>query len=144
MESWWFIGAICVLGLVEFFADKIPAVNHVNDIIQTFVRPAAGAIVFAASTSVVTNMNPVLAGLLGLFTSGTVHVAKSALLRPAVTAATGGIGTPIVSLIEDITAAFVAFLSIILPVLVIFCLAIFLIWFINRSWRNNQSQSYSR
>jgi hypothetical protein len=41
LTSWWMIGALVVLGAVEFFADKIPAVNHANDVIQTFVRPAA-------------------------------------------------------------------------------------------------------
>ena len=49
LESWWIIGLLLVLSLVEFFADKAPAVNHINDIIQTFVRPISGAIVFAAS-----------------------------------------------------------------------------------------------
>ena len=44
LTSWWIIGLLVGLSLIEFFADKIPAVNHVNDIIQTFVRPAAGAI----------------------------------------------------------------------------------------------------
>src|SRR4030066_1904876 len=50
LESWWVIGVLVVLSGVEFFADKIPAVNHINDIIQTIIRPVAGAIVFAAST----------------------------------------------------------------------------------------------
>jgi len=47
LTSWWIIGLLAVLSLIEFFADKVPAVNHVNDIIQAFVRPAAGAVVFA-------------------------------------------------------------------------------------------------
>src|SRR4030042_3602234 len=52
----WVIGVLVVLLLIEFFADKAPAVNHVNDAIQTFVRPAAGAIVFAASSNVIGEM----------------------------------------------------------------------------------------
>ncbi len=44
LTSWWVIGLLVVLGGIEFFADKVPAVNHINDIIQTFVRPAAGAV----------------------------------------------------------------------------------------------------
>ena len=50
LTSWWIIALLIVLSVVEFFADKIPAVNHVNDIIQTVIRPVAGAILFAASS----------------------------------------------------------------------------------------------
>jgi hypothetical protein len=35
LENWWVIGILVVLSLVEFFADKIPAINHINDVIQT-------------------------------------------------------------------------------------------------------------
>ena len=49
LTSWWAIGVLLFLSLIEFFADKIPAVNHINDIIQTVIRPAAGAIAFAAT-----------------------------------------------------------------------------------------------
>jgi hypothetical protein len=43
LSSWWIIGLLVVLSLIEFFADKAPAVNHISDIIQTFIRPTAGA-----------------------------------------------------------------------------------------------------
>ena len=36
LTSWWVIGLLLVLSLIEFFADKVPAVNHVNDIIQIY------------------------------------------------------------------------------------------------------------
>jgi len=50
LTSWWIIGLLIVLSLIEFLVDKFPAINHINDfVIQTFVRLAAGAIVFAAS-----------------------------------------------------------------------------------------------
>src|SRR3972149_5388463 len=58
LTSWWVIGALAILTLIEFFADKAPAVNHVNDAIQTFVRPAAGAILFAASARALTGIPP--------------------------------------------------------------------------------------
>jgi uncharacterized membrane protein len=44
LESWWVIGILVVFSVVEFFADKVPAVNHINDGIQTVIRPIAGAI----------------------------------------------------------------------------------------------------
>lgn len=92
LTSWWIIGLLIVLSLVEFFADKVPAINHANDAIQTFVRPVAGAIVFAASATVITEVHPVFALGAGVLISGTVHVVKSAAVRPAVTASTGGLG----------------------------------------------------
>src|SRR5687767_15520786 len=47
----WIILMLCVLVIIEMLADKVPAVNHINDLIQTLIRPAAGAIAFAASRS---------------------------------------------------------------------------------------------
>ena len=85
-------------------ADKVPAVNHINDLIQTVVRPAAGAIAFAASAKVITDVNPVLALACGLLVAGSVHVAKSAAVRPVVTATTGGAGNVPVSIAEDVTS----------------------------------------
>ncbi|RIK11906.1 MAG: hypothetical protein DCC51_17140 [Anaerolineae bacterium] len=51
MGSWWVIGLLVVLLVIEIVADKIPAVDTVNDGIQTFIRPAAGAILFAGSAT---------------------------------------------------------------------------------------------
>ena len=119
LESWWVIGVLAVLSLVEFFADKIPAVNHVNDAIQTFVRPAAGAVAFAASAKVVTDVNPVLALILGLLVSGSVHAVKSAAVRPLVTATTGGAGNIPVSIAEDVFSTLLSILAIVLPILMI-------------------------
>src|SRR3989304_4139178 len=73
LTSWWVIGLLLILTLVEFFADKVPAVNHVNDVIQTIVRPIAGAIVIAASAKVITDIHPVFALAAGLLVAGGVH-----------------------------------------------------------------------
>ena len=66
----WIIGLIAVLALIEFFADKAPVINHINDIIQTFVRPIAGAIAFAASAKVITDVHPLLSLAMGLLVAG--------------------------------------------------------------------------
>src|SRR4030065_986704 len=58
LTSWWVIGVLVLLGAVEFFADKIPAVNHANDVLQTFVRPAAGAGGVGASPTVAHSEQP--------------------------------------------------------------------------------------
>lgn len=134
LESWWVIGTLAVLLVVEFFADKLPAINHVNDAIQTFVRPTAGAIVFAASTGVA-DLDPVVAVVLGLLVAGGVHAAKSVVLRPAVTATTGGAANPVVSLAEDVVALIVSVLAVVLPVLIsaiIILLTALVVWWL---WR---------
>ena len=46
LENGWVIAIVAVLLLVEIVADKVPALDSVNDAIQTFVRPTAGGIVF--------------------------------------------------------------------------------------------------
>lgn len=114
----WIILLLCALVIIEMLADKVPAVNHINDLIQTFIRPAAGAVAFAASANVVTNVHPVLALAAGLLVAGTVHVAKAGALRPAVTLTTGGAGNIPVSIAEDVVSTVLSILSIILPILV--------------------------
>ena len=141
LESPWVIGALIILLTVEFFADKVPAVNHINDLIQTFIRPTAGAILFASTTQVVTNMNPVVAVILGLLVAGSVHVAKSALIRPAVTATTAGVGTPVVSFMEDIVALLISIAAVVVPVLVaaiIILLTALIIWLL---WRHARAHN---
>jgi hypothetical protein len=135
LENGWVIGALVVLLVVEFFADKIPAVNHVNDAIQTFIRPAAGAILFAASANVVSDVHPVLAMILGLIVAGTVHVAKSAVVRPMVTATTGGTANPVVSVAEDLLAAVISILAVVLPVLMTCFLILLTAWIVFWLWR---------
>ena len=61
LASPWILIMLGILLIIEMLADKIPAVNHINDLIQTFVRPVAGAVAFAASTNVIHGINPVLA-----------------------------------------------------------------------------------
>ena len=116
LTSWWVIGVIAVLLVIEILADKIPAVDSANDVIQTVTRPVAGAILFAANTNAISDVHPVLAMICGLLLAGTVHVVK-ATARPAVTVSTGGVGNPVLSTVEDIVSALTAFLSILLPTL---------------------------
>jgi hypothetical protein len=146
LTSWWIIGLLVLLSTVEFFADKIPAVNHVNDIIQSIIRPAAGAIAFAASTSVVSDMSPVLALAAGLLVAGSVHTVKSAVVRPAVTATTAGAGNVPVSIAEDLTSTVVSILSVVVPV-IIACLLIlitaWIIWWLWRKANRNRNQAVS-
>ncbi|MFN4292718.1 MAG: DUF4126 domain-containing protein [Thermoflexales bacterium] len=116
LASWPAIVALVVLGAIEFVADKVPGVDHVNDAIQTFVRPAAGAILFAANTGVVSGIDTTLALICGLVLASGVHVTKAAA-RPVVNGATMGIGAPFISVAEDVLATIGSLLAIFFPIL---------------------------
>jgi len=135
LTSWWVIGALIVLTLIEFFADKVPAVNHVNDGIQTFVRPAAGAVLFAASTGAVSDIHPIVAMVAGLIIAGSVHTVKAAAVRPAITATTGGAGNLPVSLAEDVVAAFVSIAAVVVPAVIAGLLIVIVSLFVWWLWR---------
>jgi hypothetical protein len=121
----------------------VPVANHINDLIQTFVRPVAGAIAFAASTNIVTGIHPILALACGLLVAGSVHVVKSAAVRPMVTATTAGMGNVPVSVAEDITSTVVSFLSILVPVaiaiLVIIAIVLLMWWWARRTSKNESA-----
>ena len=51
LENGWVMAIVAALLVVEVVADKIPALDSVNDAIQTFVRPTAGGIVFGSGTA---------------------------------------------------------------------------------------------
>jgi uncharacterized protein YggT (Ycf19 family) len=132
MTSWWVIGVLIVLTIIEILADMFPGVNHVNDVIQSFIRPTAGAIVFAAASSQVGEVNPVLGLIAGLLVSGGVHAVKSLAVRPVVNATTAGMGNVPVSIGEQATSTLVSVLSVLIPVIVaiflVFVIALILMW----------------
>ena len=138
LESWWTIGVLVVLVVIEAIADKVPVVDHVNDAIQTFIRPTAGAVVFAAAASQIGDVNPTLGLIAGLFVSGSVHAVKTLAVRPAINAASGGLGNVPASIGEQASSTFLAVFSIIIPVLVAIILILLLI--IIAIWANNRKQ----
>jgi hypothetical protein len=107
IESWWAIGIGAVLLLSEVVLDKIPAVDTVNDAVQTFIRPAMGGLMFAATSAAAEidssawmAENPWVSIVLGVVVSGLVHTGKVAA-RPVVNLGTGGLAAPVVSTAED-------------------------------------------
>lgn len=137
LSSWWVIGVLSVLLVVEILVDKVPAADTINDIIQTFIRPAAGAILFAATTNAI-GVHPVLAAILGVILAGGVHVVKAGG-RPVVAVTTGGVGNPIVSTIEDGISLVTSLLAIVAPYLVVALIVIavtlFTWWYVRRRRR---------
>ncbi len=143
MESWWAIGIGSVLLLTDVVLDKVPAVDTVNDAVQTVIRPATGGIVFAATSaaqdlegSAWVQENPWVPVVAGIVVAGLVHAGK-ATARPVVNAGTGGLGGPVVSTIEDGAAVGLSLVAILLPVLVLVVIAL-AVWgavVMRRRWR---------
>lgn len=139
LTNGWVITLLLVLSLIEFFADKAPAVNHLNDAIQTLVRPAAGAIVFASSADVITDIHPALSLAAGMLVAGGVHAFKSLAVRPVVTATTGGAGNVPVSILEDVVSAVMSILAVVIPALIAMLLIILAVWILWWLWRRENA-----
>ena len=139
LSSPWVIGLLVILLLIEFIADKAPAVNHANDIIQTFVRPVAGAILFAASAQVLTDVHPVLSMISGVLVAGGVHTVKSVAIRPVVTATTGGLGNVPVSVLEDAISTITSILAILIPIILGLILLGITIWIGRIFWKRSKN-----
>ncbi len=136
LSNGWVIAILVALLAVEVVADKIPVVDHLNDMVQTLVRPTAGGLAFGAASSANTvtvsdpgtffsshQWVPILAGVAISFV---VHSMK-AMARPAVNLSTAGLGAPVASTAEDIFSTAMSFVAIVFPFLIIVFLAV-LVW----------------
>ncbi len=136
LENTWVLVAVAILLVIETVVDKIPAVDTINDIIQTFIRPAAGAVLFAAGSNVISDISPVAAMICGLLVAGGVHAAK-ATARPVITAGTAGTANPVISTAEDVVSGVSAFMAIVLPVLaavfIVALLGLFIWWKVRKA-----------
>jgi Domain of unknown function (DUF4126) len=149
LENGWVMSIVAVLLVVEIVADKIPALDSINDMIQTFVRPTAGGIVFgsgtAAQTSAVTDPGAFVHSgqwvpiAIGVVTALVVSLTKSTV-RPAANVATAGMAAPVLSTIEDVTSVGLVFLAILVPVLVLVAV-IALVWAVVRIVRRRRRKA---
>lgn len=149
IESAWAIGIGAVLLLAEVVLDKVPAVDTVNDAIQTFIRPSMGGLIFAATTaaselddSAWMRENAWLSVVLGVVISGLVHTGKMAA-RPVVNTGTAGLGAPVVSTVEDGASLGLSFVAILAPVFVVAALVLLTwslvwAWLRYRRWRRSR------
>lgn len=133
LASWPVIAVVAALFIVDFIGDKIPAIDHIFHAVGTIVHPIAGALAFASQTGAVTEMNPILSLVLGATTGGGLHLARAAV-RPMSTIGTAGVGNPIMSFGEDLTAGMLTALAFIIPILVAVAL-VSVVWFVWRLWR---------
>ncbi len=138
IENPWMLGIFGVLLTVEFFADKIPVVDHINDFVQTVVRPTSGGIMFGAAsgshTAVITDPAQYYESkqwvpvVVGVVISLCVHLMKAGV-RAGVNAVTLGLGAPVVSAIEDTVSVGMSLAAILAPILVIFFLVLIIVLF---------------
>jgi hypothetical protein len=130
------LGALVLLTAYEFAVDKVPGLDHVNDVIGTVVRPLSGAVVMLATPNQLSDQSPVLAVTVGAGLAGALHTLK-ALLRPVLTVGTGGLGNPVMSLLEDIAAAGTVVIAIVAPFLIALMLLalVAIFWWAYSRWR---------
>lgn len=125
----WIVGALLLL---EIVADKIPALDSLNDLIQSIIRPAAGGVAFGAGASAQTvavddpasffSSGSWIPIVTGIAIALVVHVVK-ATARVAANATTGGLAAPVLSTAEDGASFLLAAAAIIVPVVAAVLLA---------------------
>jgi len=108
------IAILLLLVTIDLIADKIPRIDHLNDLINSPIRPAAGMFLMMAAVSGQNEIHEVVAMFIGLLLAGAVHVYKS-ISRTRITVASNGMANPMVSLIEDSIAGLTTFLAIVAP-----------------------------
>ena len=92
----------CIMYVIEFFADKVPYVDSGWDVLHTFIRVPAGAMLAARSLG---TMNPALE-LAALLAGGTVALAAhgtKATVRLAINASPESFSNWFASVAEDVT-----------------------------------------
>lgn len=156
LSNGWVLAILTILLAIEFVADKVPVVDHVNDVVQTFVRPTAGGLAFGAGSTSETvtvsdpasfvSSNQWVPVAIGVVIALMVHGAKAAT-RPIVNATTAGFGAPVVSTIEDATSIVMSVVAIVLPALVLVLLVgmvIVFVWLIRRRRERRRERRAAR
>jgi hypothetical protein len=137
LDNWWIIGIAAFLFAVEFFADKIPYVDSVWDVVHTFIRVPAGAVMAYAATN---EMDPTVATVATLLGGGLAlssHGTKSAL-RATANLSPEPVSNWILSLAEDAIAIVGSLLAVFLPVVIAIVLVVFVVifgWFAPKIFR---------
>ncbi len=105
------------LAVLEFFGEKIPAVDHALHAINFASKPIAAAILVGGAEAGLTQDDPALAyALMGGAALNALGVHSGvAAVRGASTLTTAGIANPFISLIEDALAVVATILALLVP-----------------------------
>ena len=125
LTNWWIIGIALALLLIEFFADKIPYLDTTWDVVHTFIRIPAGAVLAAVAFGDFDRRIQVVAFLIGGGLALSSHVTKASA-RAAINLSPEPVSNIVVSLTEDVVAIVSVLLAVFLPIVLIVLLGIFL------------------
>lgn len=103
LMSWWVIGGASLLFVIEVIADKVPLLDLIWNVLQTFVRvPAAAVIAYAATPSLDPGWQ-LAATVLGAGLALLAHTLKTTM-RTAVSASPEPASNIALSVTEDVLA----------------------------------------
>ncbi len=137
LDNWWIIGVAGGLYLVEFFADKIPYVDSVWDVVHTFIRVPAGAVVAYAATNQLDSSITIPAALVGGGLAFASHGTKAAA-RVAANFSPEPVSNWSLSFIEDGIAMIGTVLAVFAPMVIagiLIVFALFFLWFFPKVFR---------
>src|SRR5437667_3464968 len=126
MQQWWVIILAGALYLIEFVADKIPAVDSIWDAIHTFIRVPAGAVLAASAFAHFDPSVRLIALLAGGGVALSSHGAKAAT-RLAVNTSPEPFSNIALSFFEDVVAIGASLLMAYHPLVILAVVAIFLV-----------------
>jgi hypothetical protein len=126
LTNWWIIGIASALFVIEFFADKIPYLDTTWDLVHTFIRIPAGAVLAAAAFGSFDRKVQVVAFLLGGGLALSAHGTK-ATARAVVNLSPEPFSNIVFSLVEDVLAIGSIALAVFVPMLLILLVLVFLI-----------------
>lgn len=116
LTSWWVIGVAIALYIVEFVADKVPYVDSTWDVVHTFIRVPAGAVLAATAFGDFDRSIQVIALLLGGGLALSSHGTKAAT-RAMLNASPEPVSNSVASVLEDIVAVVAIVCAVFVPVL---------------------------
>lgn len=134
VTNWWVIGVALFMFVVEFIADKIPVVDSVWDVIHTFIRIPAGAVIAATAFGDFDRSVQVVALLVGGGLALSSHGTKAAT-RALINTSPEPVSNVVVSLAEDALVVVVILLAVFLPLVVFFLIGAgvaFSLWILPR------------
>ena len=126
VSDWWVIGVAGALYLIEFVADKIPAVDSVWDAIHTFIRVPAGAVLAASAFASFDPSVRLVAFLAGGGVALSSHGTKAAT-RLAANTSPEPVSNIVLSLLEDALTIGSAILMVFHPVVILVLVASFVL-----------------
>jgi hypothetical protein len=137
LTNWWVIGVAICLFVVEFVADKVQFVDSVWDIVHTFIRIPAGAVLAATAFGDFDRGVQAIALLLGGGLALSSHGTKAAT-RALINTSPEPVSNIVVSLAEDVLAVVTIVLAMLLPWVVFVVIALgllFSFWLLPRVFR---------